>query len=370
MIIMDLKMDNFYSFNDFSINFSYPKKIVRSTITDEFLARRPNFRYKKINVIMGSNATGKTTFGKAIMSICNFMYKKNLEAVTSKIADISKDAHFSMDFVIDEGEEYYLYRIDAAFLSRDDGEYDSKNSIVNVASTPIRKTNKYEDCSERLDKLMESKKAENYISELEKIEGLSWLFIFPVDSYDKTYRVSDTEGYFEVLEKILKTLDPAITGVEKLPVDNAFVVNLKNVSVIIQEGKITNPEKLSTGTKAGIEIAEMVASICAGEHDFYYCDEKFSYVSSDIEKAVFSLMIDKLKADTQLFFTTHNLDILDMPLPKHTFTFFKKTVYEDGQFIEPVCVSEFLKKSTDSVRNAVDNDLFNSAPSLDLLYDI
>ena len=53
MIIMDIKVDNIYAFKDFHINMSYPKKIVNSTIENEFLEERTNFRYKKVNIIMG-----------------------------------------------------------------------------------------------------------------------------------------------------------------------------------------------------------------------------------------------------------------------------------------------------------------------------
>ena len=52
MIIMDIKVDNIYAFKDFHINMSYPKKIVNSTIENEFLEERTNFRYKKVNIIM------------------------------------------------------------------------------------------------------------------------------------------------------------------------------------------------------------------------------------------------------------------------------------------------------------------------------
>ena len=55
MIIMDIKVDNIYAFKDFHINMSYPKKIVNSTIKNEFLEERTNFRYKKVNIIMKNN---------------------------------------------------------------------------------------------------------------------------------------------------------------------------------------------------------------------------------------------------------------------------------------------------------------------------
>ena len=45
MIIMDNKVDNIYANKDLHINMSYPKNIVNSTIENEFLEERTNFRY-------------------------------------------------------------------------------------------------------------------------------------------------------------------------------------------------------------------------------------------------------------------------------------------------------------------------------------
>lgn len=53
MIVMDISIDNFFAFKNFHMNMSYPKKIVDSYIEEEFLRNRPNFRYKKVNIIMG-----------------------------------------------------------------------------------------------------------------------------------------------------------------------------------------------------------------------------------------------------------------------------------------------------------------------------
>ena len=127
---------------------------------------------------------------------------------------------------------------------------------------------------------------------------------------------------------------------------------------------------LSSGTKIGIDIAELITSIIENTHSFYYCDEKFTYIQSDIEKACLSLMIQALHDNEQLFFTTHNLDILDLPLPKHSFIFLKKYIEEGITYIEPISASKYLKRNTDSIRNAVDNDLFSTTPSLSLIYEL
>lgn len=53
MIVMDIRLDNFMSFENFHMNMSYPKRIVDSYIENEHLLGYPNFRYKKVNVLMG-----------------------------------------------------------------------------------------------------------------------------------------------------------------------------------------------------------------------------------------------------------------------------------------------------------------------------
>ena len=173
------------------------------------------------------------------------------------------------------------------------------------------------------------------------------------------------------MENTLKALDTSIVKVERLrDVEKSFVIRMKNQDVIMQDGELTKGDILSSGTKAGIAIAGIVTAIINGDNGFYYCDEKFSYIHTDIEKAFLSLMIQCLRKNDQLFFTTHNTDILDLPLPKHTFTFLKKDVQDDTETIKSVNASEFLKRSTDSVKNAVENDLFSAAPSTELIYQL
>ena len=45
MIVLNLSLKGVYGFNDFNIDFSYPKKIVNSIIEDEHLEGRERFRY-------------------------------------------------------------------------------------------------------------------------------------------------------------------------------------------------------------------------------------------------------------------------------------------------------------------------------------
>lgn len=368
MIVMNLAVDNFYAFKDFSINFSYPKKIVNSTIENEFLIDRPNFRYKKVNIIMGANASGKTTLGKMFMHIFNFIRNKEIASI-SYVADTSRPASFSMDFVLNEPT---LYRIDTKLFPSEEQKYDETNVKVCVRSIAIQKTDDYEKCVAKLDSQPQVF-AESYIPELEKINNPSgWRFSFPfADSMGgrlRTYEGKDCALYLKVLGNILMAMDPSITKVEKMDnVKDSYIIWLKEKPLVMQEGKIALEKTLSSGTIAGIDIAVTVASLIENLHGFYYIDERFSFIYSDVEKAIIALMIEQMHEGAQLFITTHNTDILDMNLPKHSFTFLRKN--SEGT-IEAVSASSLLKKNSDSVRNAVVNDVFAMAPKLDCINEL
>lgn len=61
--------------------------------------------------------------------------------------------------------------------------------------------------------------------------------------------------------------------------------------------------------------------------------------------------------------------ILDMDLPKHSFAFMRRDELT-GNKISCIYASAYLKKNTDSLKNAVENDLFSSAPNVDQILGI
>ena len=367
MIVLNVYLDNFYAFKDFQMNLTYPKKIVDSYIQDEHLKDHPNFLYKKVNIIMGANASGKTTFGYMLMSIFNFISEKNHSFITGIVNDRSRTASFMIDLIC---ESDILYRIACTIPPKPEGKYDTGDVKLEIRNENIRIKDSYESCIKRLEAASYSP-CENYLQELEKMESIFWLFEYPRDTNRTLYFRSKDVKFPYVLENILKALDPSVQKVERSQdVENAFVIRLRDRAIILQNGSPFETELLSSGTKAGVEIAMVVSSLLQGFNTFYYCDEKFSYIHSDIEKAVLSLMIDSIRPNEQLFFTTHNTDILDMNLPKHTFTFLRKTLEGDEHLISCVSASSLLKRSSDSLKNAVENDMFSTSPMVDLIYAI
>lgn len=367
MVVLDVSLDNFYAFKNFHMNLTYPKKIVGSYIMDEHLSGRTNFRYKKINILFGANASGKTTFGKILIKIFNFMDRKNYNYLTEAICDRSKEACFALDLA---SEMNIFYRIKCVITPCNEEKYESENIKIQIQKVNIGVRDSYETCVKKINSDI-FYPAENYIEELEKIKGLAWLFEYPKDGKRILDLPNKDEPFRKTLENILKALDPSIKNVKiSNDVDNAYVIQLRDRAIVLQDGESLDTDFLSSGTKAGVEVAAVLSSLMRGENKFYYCDEKFSYIHSDMEKAILSLMIDFIAPNDQLFFTTHNTDILDMNLPKHTFTFLRKDIMNEDLPITSVDASSLLKRSTDSLRNAVENDLYSTAPSVELIYDI
>jgi hypothetical protein len=171
----------------------------------------------------------------------------------------------------------------------------------------------------------------------------------------------------------LKSLDPRIIGVTKVDeavrTNRTYIVQYPNCSAIIRNGTVIDSQILSSGTVDGIGVANMITSMKLNDVSFYYCDEKFAHIHSEAERAFLSVFIDLLGPDRQLFYTTHNSDILDMDLPKHSFAFMRRDELDENK-ISCVYASAYLKKNTDSLKNAVENDLFSSAPNVDQIIGI
>ena len=367
MVVLNVTLDNFYAFKNFNMNLTYPKKIVGSCIKEEHLKERPNFRYKKVNIIMGANASGKTSFGKILMDIFNFLHRKDHDLITDVIGDKNSDASFTIDLASNKN---ILYRVNCKINASKDDKYNDDDICLEIRHENILSKDSYESCIKRI----ESKEyipEVNYVDELEKLGPLDWIFEYPKDVGRILHFPKNDEKFLSVLSNILKSLDSSILSVEtSRDVENSYVIRFKDKAVVLQDGELFKTNLLSSGTKAGVEVAPIISSLLQGKYTFYYCDEKFTYIHSDVEKAILSLMIDYIKPNDQLFFTTHNTDILDMNLPKHSFTFLCKKTCGDESVISCIEASSLLKRSTDSLKNAVDNDLFSCAPSVDLIYDI
>ena len=221
MIFTRLKLNNIYSFSDAEINLSYPRKLTNSPLEDESLFGRPKFYYRKVCIITGSNASGKTSFGRILWGIQRFLSRKILDADAFCLGNKSKPAFFEADFAT---EDFHHHRIYLNF-SLDD----SKMFIINeikYASVFIDVNDSCNKTTKMLDETFnngESSKTERYFhsfayndetSSLEYFKNYKfrggWNFLLS-ENKEETSELSDLKR--NILEKIMKTFDPSIKSV-------------------------------------------------------------------------------------------------------------------------------------------------------------
>lgn len=358
MIIMDAKLNNIYGFRDFDILFSYPKKIVNSIIENEHLAERPNFRYKKAVILMGANATGKTSLGRALLNIISFINTGDISTLIAMVP-LGRDASFTIDFV---NNGYTLHRVSVKFGGHYLCDSDHGGEIaIEYFSSEIGLKDSYEMCIQKL--VDRTSEITNDYAKLSKIVG-KLDFTFSCPDIKPTAKVSKVNRniVLKTLKAVIGTLDPTLSDVQvSKDLRNSFIIRRDNEEIIIQEGKLLNRESLSSGTAEGVDISFFFALLIAEHNGFYYCDEHFSYIQSDVEKRIFGLMLEHLDDNEQLIFTTHNTDMLDLNIPKHCFAFLRKK-QEDDYRVSVTYASDILKRNSDSIRCAVENDVFASLP--------
>ena len=368
MIVLNLELDNIYSFKDFKVNFSYPKRVIKSTIEGEYLKERPNFRYRKAVILMGSNGSGKTTLGRALLRIFRFIELGDFSFIREMIGNPSKPASFSIDFV---NGDNVLNRL--VFESRKEDEKSLFPVVIfSIMQATIGINDTYEKAVDKL-KLIDFESTMMIPDLFRNVFGEIECSFALLDESNKEHNTSDInqELFLSVLKAVIGTLDPTLTDISILEgVEDSYVIRRNGQEIILQKGKLLGGEFLSSGTLKGIDIAILMAKIISNNNGFYYCDEHFSYVQTDLEKRLFGIMLEYLGDNEQLIFTTHNSDMMDLNLPKHTYAFLSKKKEDNEYIIRMKYASDVLKRNTDSVRFACENDVFSSIPDETLLDEL
>ncbi|MDR1832577.1 MAG: ATP-binding protein [Fusobacteriaceae bacterium] len=365
---MKLKADNLYCFDDFELDFSYPKKIVKSTIEYEYLEERPNFRFKRVNIIFGANASGKTSMGRLMRDIAGFIAGFPAPfGLGDKIADKAKTASCEFCFVF----RLTLYRFYFTIN-------DKTTLSAGLEATEIKNNDSFENAFSKLteiahfdsDDTFETKVNESarIIASLDAIRTCFSYHLYLSNLYEESqYALQaspDRNHLSETMDIVLRTFDQSILRVKKLEeAQESSYIEFKNGDkVLIQDGKVVNPSRLSSGTLEAIKIAHCVERIRSQTSAVFYIDEIFSRTQSDLEIAILSVMIELLGKQSQLFYTTHNTNILEMNLPMHAFLFLRKK-----NKVEAIDPGRVIKKNDRNLKIAVENDVLRTIPNTDLL---
>ena len=364
MAVLRLELDNIFCFKKFEADFTYPKKLVKTSLDSEFLKDYPNMRYKKVNILIGANSSGKTSLGIAIWKTFLFIKDKEAKPFREMIADSNREASVLMDCAFEDGQ---FFRFEAR-MSTDEQIY------VKYREIALRKDDTYESAVKRLP----DGEFQPYNIALENAYVSGWNFRFPsIESgcdfisckVDKTLY----KEFVKTLNLILKSFDPSIVDVYKSnDAEDAYVIKFEDGrSEIVRHGyKLSELKQLSSGTKYAVNVANVLFSIKIHNNGFYYVDEQFSYVNSDLEIACLNSMIELLGDGEQLFFTTHNEGLMELPYPIHSFSFMKKEKEKDGYHAKLINASEFEKRNNISVKNLYDNDYFDVSPDVSKVFEV
>ena len=368
MAVLNVEFDNIFCFNNFKANFTYPKKLVKTCLEDEYLKDFPNIRYRKVNIIVGSNATGKTSLGKAIWKVFLFIRTKESINIEDLVSDTDKNAYILMDCIDSDGS---FFRIEIKRLI-------TKEILVRYQVLSASPDDTYETLVAKL-RLGEDG-FENYLTAFKQEVPIGWNFKFPTieTGFDKivcAYPKDEQNAFADVLNNVLKVFDSSINNVvPSNEIEDSYIVSFKNGSkpISITDGeKISEIKSLSSGSKYAVNIAGVIYSIKNHRNGFYFVDEQFSYVNQDLEIACLTTMINLLDDGEQLFFTTHNTEVLSLPFPNHSYNFLRKTLDNQGfPFIELINAASIEKRNNVNIKNLYDNDYFDVAPNTDLIYKL
>lgn len=383
MLFTYLYIDNFYNFSNTSIDFTLKRELKDSLIDGEYLEERPKFRFKRVCILSGANASGKTSLGHILLHIQHFILSPNIKL--RKINHKERVGSIKVEFVFPQTNTIHYLEI------RESSKEEDLPSIT-YASIPILQNSTAYATRKRLKLYIEKKGVANIKGEFftnednpdelytfKSIRSLvsNDLFFYYMFSHnvDKN-KVTVDNLSTDILEKVLQTFDSSITSVDEIitkGVLDGYSIHFSNKDTILigKNGEMPNTDRLSKGTFDSIQVAEFVAYIIGTSNaqkyrdicTTYFLDEKMAYSHSELEQSIVNLIIQKMGRYSQFFYTTHNYDILDLNLPVHSYLFLRK----DGDKAEFVQPEDVFSKNDRSLLNYVRNDIFNTVPDISLI---
>lgn len=193
------------------------------------------------------------------------------------------NGYFCIDFV---NGDYRLQRLAVRI--------DALNEDIDIRyqTADIDTMDSYEKCVKKL----KDQTVEATSKPLKKLVGnIQYRFAYPEIEKSLKLTGANKKVLLKTLHAVIGTLDPTLQDVRlSKDLKDTFIIRRGGTEIIIQEGKLLNRDILSSGTAEGIDVAMFLAAMATRESSFYYCDEHFSYIQSDIEKRIFGIMMDRI----------------------------------------------------------------------------
>lgn len=387
MLFTKLKIKNLYSFKNTTIDFTFPKKPINSTIPTEHPADRPNINVKRFCVFTGANASGKTAIGKILCGVQNLLvggtgagwiYEGICEAskpasVYAEVISTTENWIYAFKFKFSKTEEALKgipveVKYAGAYITKSDYLVNARKKLKEIFKNKVAKQN--EAYLHATDFITFRNLAEKDIN---KLAGSGWYYQL---AHNTNSSLSQFESVIDqdILSRVLKTFDVSITNVDKIVSAETkssigYKVKFSNSDSLIIEndGDISKrkSERLSRGTYEAIKVALFLSRIVkdSKERDgafgaTYFLDEAMAYAHTELELSMINLIIEKLGINCQFFYTTHNTDILKLNVPTHSHYFIQK----DEQGSKVTSAETIFKKNDRPLKNILNNDEFQLLP--------
>lgn len=381
MIFTKIYIDNLYSFHDCEIDLSLKGNVGRSTIPHEHLKGHEKFRFRKVCIISGANASGKTALGKVLCNIQNLWERdkahvklKILSDILEAISDKNKKGKIEVEFVTSLKDKYYLNYLKIE-IKPNERIFDIISNSVLSSKVEIKTDDNIHSAREKL-KNKEKEKNPLKLGTLPKLEEESSWWIYILSRNSDNNLLSELMDK-EILERILFDMDSSIISVENIKNDEFRIIFNNGDKLLIDSKGVTDRDRLSSGTYDSLDIAILLSVIVKHKKEddknkktthTYFIDEKMSRVHSELEINILNLMIDKLPHNAQLFYTTHNYDVLEMNLPLHSFLFMGK---KQGKtiIVQPE-KNEIIRKNKKNLLYFLKNDFFSILPETDRIDEL
>ncbi len=383
MIILRIACDNIYMFQKFNLDLTYNRRINHPLAQNDLLFPNSRIKVRKNLVIMGANASGKTTFGKLLRFVLNYINGKSFEhAPDDVIAGIQcnkkKPATFEIEFVIDHIAYLLKAEFDNQRLIHEELLYCGINTSDNITALREKLASRRIDPGHNITPektrtglasvLFSSNPTETTDFIKRHISYSFRISLFRSNSID--YPISPN---IERINRILPRIDNSVKQVEGLlgskdkTKTNSYLIKFTNGDLLtVPDGDLRHcGERLSHGTFESINFISLLDDLQSEDYNgVFYVDEQLSHIHSELEAYLIRQAFLQKKDTNQLFFTTHNIEILDLNIPVNSFIFFHR---DKKGWNEAIFPSNRLNKNDRSLRGYYENDYFGILPDYSIL---
>lgn len=381
MVLLKVKCNNLYMFKDFEVDFTYERKVKHTLSQNDVLMKDSRINVRKNLIIMGGNASGKTTFGKLLCLICNYIVRGYVDKNYFRLDEVRYDHGLASSFYVEFFLGGYVYSVDVVF----------ENTHLKSETVKVCKLYKTYNVTTLRECLNNTKPISEYISSVEeddnndllishcfttnKEEIINYIkvnthFMFRMSSMRDDSMTKPSKTDIKMLNKILPHIDDSVKSVNVMRANgedtSTYQITFKNgASMVVPDGNLQAcKDRLSHGTFEAIDFLINMYAFNKRPNLLAYVDERLAHMHSELEAYLARKMFLHRSPDSQFFFTTHNLEMFQLNIPMNSYMFFKRN--DDG-FNEAIYPSTVLNKNDRNLSTYYANDYFGVLPNYSVM---